>query len=92
MWLEQKVIEPSVSSWASPLIPVKKKDKRTRWVTDLRELNKQMVKNIQGILHSLQGDTVFSSLDACGAYHAEELNLVADRAQHLLAHLACSSI
>ena len=60
-WLEQGVIEPSISPWASPLVPVKKKDGRTRWVTDLRELNKQMVKdsypltNIQEILHSLQG-------------------------------------
>ena len=25
-WLEQGVIEPSVSPWASPLVPVKKKD------------------------------------------------------------------
>ena len=39
-WLEQVVIEPSVSPWASPLVPMKKKDGRTRWVTDLRELNK----------------------------------------------------
>ena len=75
-WLEQGVIEPSVSPWVSPLVPVKKKDGRMRWVTDLRELNKQTIKdshlltNIQGILHSLQGATVFSSLDACGAYHA----------------------
>ena len=69
------MIEPSVSPWALPLVPVKKKDRQTRWVTDLRELNKQTVKdsylltNIQEILHSLQGGTVFSSLDACGAYH-----------------------
>ena len=55
---------------------MKKKDKWTRWVTDPGELNKQTVKdsfpltNIQKILHSLQGATVFSSLDACGAYHA----------------------
>ena len=55
---------------------MKKKEGRTRWVTDLRELNKQTVKdsylltNIQEILHSLQDATVFSSLDACGAYHA----------------------
>ena len=75
-WIEQGVIEPSVSPWASPLVPVKKKDGRTRWVTDLRELNKQTVKdsypltNIQEILQSLKGATVFSSLDACGAYHA----------------------
>ena len=65
--LEQGVIEPSVSPWAPQLVPVKKKDWRTRWVTDLRELNKQTVKdrypltNIQEILHSLQGATVFSS-------------------------------
>ena len=45
-------------------------------MTDLRELNKQTVKdsypltNIQEILHSLKGANVFSSIDACGAYHA----------------------
>ena len=55
---------------------MKKKDGCTRWVTDLRELNKQTVKdsyplmNIQEIQHSLQGATVFTSLDACRAYHA----------------------
>ena len=76
-WIEQGVVEPLVSPWASPLVPVKKKkDGRTRWVTDLRKLNKQTIKdsypltNIQEILHSLQGAMVFSSLDACGAYHA----------------------
>ena len=74
--MEQGVKEPTVSPWASPLVPVKKKGGRTRWVTDLRELNKQTIKdiypltNIQEILHSLQGVTVFLSLDACGAYHA----------------------
>ena len=74
--LEQGRIERSVSPWALPLVPVKKMDRRTRWFTDLRELNKQnvkdsyLLKNIQEILHSLQGVTVFSSLDACGAYHA----------------------
>ena len=31
-WLEQGVIEPSVSPWVLPLVPVKKKDRRTRWV------------------------------------------------------------
>ena len=68
--------EPSISPWASPLVPVKKKDGGTRWVTDLRELNKQTVKenypltNIQELFHILQGAMVFSSLDACGAYHA----------------------
>ena len=40
-WLEQGVIEPSISPWGSPLVPMRKKDGRTRWVTDLRELNFQ---------------------------------------------------
>ena len=80
-WLEQGVIEPSISTWASPLVPLKTKNRRMRWVTDLRELNKQMVKdsypltNIQEILHSLKGATVFSSLDACGAYHAVRIDM-----------------
>ena len=47
-----------------------------RWVTDLRGLNSQTVKdayllaNIQENLQKLKGATVFSSLDAAGAYHA----------------------
>ena len=75
-WWEQEVIKLSVSPWVSPFVLVKKKDGHTRWVTDLRELKRQMIKdsypltNIQEILRSLQGATVFSSLDACGAYHA----------------------
>ena len=55
-WLEQGVVEPSVSPWASPLVHVTVKDSYP-------------LMNIQEILHSLQGDTVFSFLDACGAYH-----------------------
>ena len=30
-WLEQGVIKPSVSPWTSPLVPLKKKDRWTRW-------------------------------------------------------------
>ena len=57
-WLEQGVIEPSVSPCVSRLVPVKKNDGRTRWVTDLGEFNKKTCKdsnpltNIQEILHS----------------------------------------
>ena len=40
-WLEEGVIKPSVSPWASLLAPVKKKNGRGKWVTDLIELNKQ---------------------------------------------------
>ena len=78
-WSEQGVIAPSISPWALPLVLVRKKDKRTRWVTDMKELNKQTVKdsypmtNIQEILHSLQGATVFLSLYACRAYYAVKI-------------------
>ena len=44
-WVEQGVIEPVTSLWTSPLVPVKKKDRRTRWVTDLRLLNAATVKD-----------------------------------------------
>ena len=78
-WLEQGMIEPSANPWASRPVPMKKKDGQARWVTDLRELNKQMVKdsypltNFQEILHSLQGTTMFSVMDACGAYNAARI-------------------
>ncbi len=35
-WIEQGVIEHTKNPWASPLVPVKKTDGKTRWVTDLR--------------------------------------------------------
>ena len=39
-WLEQRVIKLCTSLLASPLVPVRKKDGGTRWVTDLRELSR----------------------------------------------------
>ena len=35
-WLKEGVIRPSKSRWASLLVPVKKKDGRTRWCVDYR--------------------------------------------------------
>ena len=37
MWIQKGIIEPANSPWALLLVPVKKKDGRTRWVTDLRQ-------------------------------------------------------
>ena len=78
-WIQQGIIEPANSPWASPLVPVKKKDGRTRWVTDLRLLNDVTVKdaypltNIQENLQKLKGAKIYSSIDACGAYHCIQI-------------------
>ena len=61
-WLEQEVIEPSVSPWVSPLVPLKKKDGRTRWVTYLRELNKQTVKDSYPLMNIQEIYTAYKEL------------------------------
>ena len=70
-WIQQGVTKPANSPWASPLVPVKKKDYRTRWVTDLRLLNDITIKDaypltiIQENLQKLKG----ALIDAFGTYH-----------------------
>ena len=76
-WLKADVIEPSVSPWASALVPCKKKGTgRLRWAIDYRYLNGGTVKdtyplpNIESNLHKLSGASIFSSLDSAGAFHS----------------------
>ena len=58
---------------------MKKKDERTRWVTDLRQLNDVTIKDayplthIQENLQKLKGAKIFTSIDACGAYQAIQI-------------------
>merc|ERR1711973_16067 len=74
-WLEEDVIEPSTSPWASPLHPVKKKEGRTRWTVDFRALN-QVTEgdsfpspSLEGLLQEVPTDAhIFSTLDASQAY------------------------
>ena len=79
LWLKNEVIEPSSSPWSSPLIPVTKKSRETRWVLDFRQVNDLTVTysfptpNISEIFNSLGKSRYFSTLDASQAYHTIEV-------------------
>ena len=67
--LENGIIEPSNSDWASPVLLVLKKDGSHRMCVDYRRVNKVLLKDqwplprIQDILDALGGAKVFSVLD-----------------------------
>ena len=79
LWLKNEVIEPSSSPWSSPLVPVTKKTKETRWVLDFHQVNDLSVTdsfptpNISEILNSLGKSRYFSCLDVSNTYHTIEI-------------------
>lgn len=68
-WLEDGIIQPSNSEYASPIVLVKKKDGSTRVCVDYRALNKKIERPrfplplIEDQLDQLQDVEVFSTLD-----------------------------
>ena len=74
-WLQDSVIEPDDSPWASLLVPVKKKNSKVRWAADFRVLNSLTVDdsfptpNTLEVLETLSESKVFSTLDTLNAYH-----------------------
>ena len=72
--MEQSVIRPSSSPWASPIVLVKKKDGSTRFCVDYRKLNDITIKDVfplprtTDLLESFQGSKYFSTLDAAAGY------------------------
>lgn len=69
------IIEPSMSPWSSPIVPVRKKDGSVRMCIDYRKLNKVTiadkfpVPNLSDSLFGLRGTHFFSRLDLIRGYY-----------------------
>ena len=78
--LANNLIQPSVSSWNSPIMVVLKKDGAIRIVQDLRKINLDILScnfplpRIDNIFQSLRNSKIFSTLDLVGAYHQIQLD------------------
>ena len=72
--LNQGVIQPSCSPWASPIVLVKKKDGKFRFCIDYRKLNAITKKDahplprVDDLLDALNGSQYFSTLDLRSRY------------------------
>ena len=73
--LDTKLIEPSVSEWASPPVLIRKRDGTVRYAIDYRKLNSVTKKEVYPLplidecIDSLAGNKWFSKLDANSAYY-----------------------
>lgn len=79
--LKQGVVEPSLSSYASPTFLVKKPNSdKYRLVVNYSELNKKIervnypIGDMHDIYHYLQGSEYFSVIDLCNSFHQIKLS------------------
>ncbi|XP_073948993.1 uncharacterized protein [Choristoneura fumiferana] len=86
--LESKIVQESNSSYASPIVLVKKKNGEHRLCVDYRALNKKTVKDsypmpvIDDQLDRLSGKVYFTSLDLKSGYYQIPM---AEKSRHLTA-------
>ena len=72
---EADIIEPSISPWSSPMVPVRKKDGKIRMCVDYRKLNavtipdKFPVPNLLDSIFGLSGTKFFTKLDLIRGYY-----------------------
>ncbi|XP_050546080.1 uncharacterized protein LOC126908211 [Daktulosphaira vitifoliae] len=68
-WLQEDIIRPSCSDYASPIVLVRKKDNSLRFCVDYRMLNRKIIKDryplplIDDQIDKLQGASVYTTLD-----------------------------
>jgi hypothetical protein len=78
--LQTRLISPSTSPFASPILLVQKKDDTWRFCVDYRKLNSITIKNkfpiplIEEILDELHGSKFFSRLDFKVGFHQVRMN------------------
>ena len=79
--LENEVIEPSYSAWSSPVVMIRKSNKKYRLCIDFRKLNTVSradaypLPYVVAILRKLKNARYISTLDLSSAYHQIELTL-----------------
>jgi hypothetical protein len=77
---KKKVVQPSTSPWASPVVLVRKKDGSTRFRVDYRKVNNVTRKDayplprIDETLNTLAGSKWFSTLDLISGYWQVEMS------------------
>ncbi|GFW61709.1 transposon Ty3-G Gag-Pol polyprotein [Trichonephila clavipes] len=82
-WIQNGVIEPCSSAYASQVLVVRKKDGSPRVCIDFRKLNRVLVKDhyplplIEDILDKLQDTRVFSTIDLRNGFFHVPVNRVA---------------